>query len=124
MTAEQIVKDDLARAVKTAKEQEPSPSTSDKSEIKLNALVLLVTRADFDDIRDAHLPCYDLVCLFPLMMHHLWIFRLRLLTFCRSTLMSFSKTCHRLFHRFVALSTRSTSFSAPSFQTAPHTVQT
>jgi hypothetical protein len=62
MTPEQIVKDDLARAVKTAKEQEPSPSTSDKSEIKLNALVLLATRADFDDIRDAHLPCYALIC--------------------------------------------------------------
>jgi hypothetical protein len=62
MTPEQIVKDDLARAVKTAKEQEPSPSTSDKSEIKFNAPVLLATRADFDDIRDAHLPCYALIC--------------------------------------------------------------
>jgi hypothetical protein len=62
MTPEQIVKDDLARAVKTAKEHEPSPSTSDKSEIKLNAPVLLATCADFDDIRDAHLPCYALVC--------------------------------------------------------------
>jgi hypothetical protein len=28
----------------------------------LNALVLIATRADFDDIRDAHLPCYALVC--------------------------------------------------------------
>jgi hypothetical protein len=62
MTPEQIVKDDLARVVKTAKEHEPSPSTSDKSEIKLNAPVLLATRADFDDIRDAHLPCYALIC--------------------------------------------------------------
>jgi hypothetical protein len=62
MTPEQIVKDDLARAVKTAKEQEPSSSTSDTSEIKLNALVLLATRADFDDIQDAYLPCYALVC--------------------------------------------------------------
>jgi hypothetical protein len=62
MTPEQIVKDDLARPVKTAKEQEPSPSTSDKSEIKLNAPILLATRADFDDIRDAHLPCYALIC--------------------------------------------------------------
>jgi hypothetical protein len=50
MTPEQIVKDDLARAVKIAKEQELSPSTSDKSEIKLNAPVLLAPRADFDDI--------------------------------------------------------------------------
>jgi hypothetical protein len=62
MTPEQIVKDDLARAVKTAKEQEPSPSTSDKSEIKLNSPGLLATRDNFDDIRDAHLPFYALVC--------------------------------------------------------------
>jgi hypothetical protein len=62
MTPEQIVKDDLARAVKTGKEQEPLPSTSDKSEIKLNAPALLDTRADFDDIQDAHLPCYALIC--------------------------------------------------------------
>jgi hypothetical protein len=62
MTPEQIVKYDLARAVKTAKEQEPSSSTSDKSEIKLNAPVLLATHVDFDDIRDAHLPCYALIC--------------------------------------------------------------
>jgi hypothetical protein len=62
MTPEQIVKDDLARAITIAKAQEPSPSTSDKSEIKLNAPVLLATRADFHDIRDAPLPCYALVC--------------------------------------------------------------
>jgi hypothetical protein len=62
MTPEQTIRDDLARAVKTAKEQEPSPSTSDKSEIKLNAPVLLATHADFDDIRDAHFPCYAVVC--------------------------------------------------------------
>jgi hypothetical protein len=62
MTPEQIVKDDLARAVKTAKEQKPSPSNSDKSEVKLNAPIVLATHDDFDDIRDAHLPCYALVC--------------------------------------------------------------
>jgi hypothetical protein len=62
MTPEQIIKDDLARTVKIVKVQAPSPSTSDKSEIKLNAPVLLATRADFDDIRDAPLPCYALVC--------------------------------------------------------------
>jgi hypothetical protein len=38
--------------------------------------------------------------------------------------MSFPKTCHRAFHPFVALSTRSTSFPVPSFQIAPRTVQT
>ena len=61
MTPEQIVKDELARAAKHAKQLEPSPSTSN-SEIKLNAPVLLATCADFDDLRDAHLPCYALVC--------------------------------------------------------------
>ncbi|WVZ63799.1 hypothetical protein U9M48_013404 [Paspalum notatum var. saurae] len=60
MTPEQIVKDDLARAAKTAKQLDPSPSVN--SEIKLNAPVLLATRADFADLRDSHLPCYALVC--------------------------------------------------------------
>jgi hypothetical protein len=61
MTPEQIIKDDLARAARNAKQLEPSPSTSN-SEIKLNAPILLATRADFDDFRDAHLPCYALLC--------------------------------------------------------------
>ncbi|WVZ63638.1 hypothetical protein U9M48_013253 [Paspalum notatum var. saurae] len=61
MTPEQIVKDDIARAARHAKQLEPSPSPS-KSEIELNAPVLLATRADFDDLRDAPLPCYALVC--------------------------------------------------------------
>ncbi|WVZ97743.1 hypothetical protein U9M48_043257 [Paspalum notatum var. saurae] len=61
MTPEQIVKDDIARAARHAKQLEPSPSPS-KSEIELNALVLLATRADFDDLRDAPSPCYALVC--------------------------------------------------------------
>ena len=60
MTPEQIVKDDIARAAKTAKQLEPSPSLN--SEIKLNAPVLFATRADFNDLCDAHLPCYALVC--------------------------------------------------------------
>ncbi|WVZ63543.1 LOW QUALITY PROTEIN: hypothetical protein U9M48_013167 [Paspalum notatum var. saurae] len=59
MTPEQIVKDDIARAARHAKQLEPSPSPS-KSEIELNAPVLLATRADFDDLRDAPLPCYAL----------------------------------------------------------------
>ncbi|WVZ76149.1 hypothetical protein U9M48_024147 [Paspalum notatum var. saurae] len=61
MTPEQIVKDDIARAARHAKQLEPSPSPS-KSEIELNAPVLLATRADFDDLRDAPLPRYALVC--------------------------------------------------------------
>jgi hypothetical protein len=60
MTPEQIVKDDLARAAITAKQLDPSPSIP--SEIKLQAPVLLATRADFDDLHGAHLPCYALVC--------------------------------------------------------------
>ena len=61
MTPQQIVKDDLVRAARNTKKLEPSPSTS-TPEIKLNAPVLLATRADFDDLRDAHLPCHALVC--------------------------------------------------------------
>jgi len=60
MTPEQILKDDLARAAKTAKQL--APSTSVNSEIKLNAPVLLATRADFDKLHDATFPCYALIC--------------------------------------------------------------
>jgi hypothetical protein len=60
MTPEQILKDDLARAAKTAKQLQPSSSVN--SEIKLNANVLLATHADFDELRDAPLPCYALIC--------------------------------------------------------------
>jgi hypothetical protein len=92
MTPEQIVKDDLARAVKTAKEQEPSPSTSDKSEIKLNSPGLLATRDNFDDIRDAHLPFYALVCssvLVSLADAPSLDIPPTVANLCRSTLMSF-----------------------------------
>src|SRR6185436_10529476 len=66
---------------------------------------------------------YALVCSFHLMTHRLWMFPLRLLTFCRSTLMSFPKSCHRVFHRSVLWSIRSISSPAHSFRTAHHTVQ-
>ena len=125
MTPAQIVKDDLARAARSIKQLEPSPSTS-TPEIKLNAPVLLATRADFDDLRDAHLPCHALVCssmLVSLDDAPSLDTPLRLLTFCRSTLMSFPKTCHRVFHRSVALSIRSISSPAHSFPTAPRTVR-
>ncbi|WVZ80755.1 hypothetical protein U9M48_028208 [Paspalum notatum var. saurae] len=62
MTPDQIIKDDLARATKTAKQLAPTPSTPVNAEIKLHAPVLLATRADFDDLHDTHLPCYALVC--------------------------------------------------------------
>jgi hypothetical protein len=62
MTPDQIIKDDLARATKTAKQHAPKPSTPVNAEIKLHAPVLLATRADFDDLHDTHLPCIALVC--------------------------------------------------------------
>lgn len=69
MTPEQIVKDDLVRATKTAKQLAPSPPPSLPTEIKLNAPVLLATRADLDDIYTDHLPCYALVCTNMLVSH-------------------------------------------------------
>jgi hypothetical protein len=60
MTPEQIVKDDVARAAKSARTIDPSPSVN--SEIKLNTPMLIATRADFDELCDSHLPCYALVC--------------------------------------------------------------
>jgi transposase InsO family protein len=62
MTPDQIFQDDLARATKAAKQLAPPPAANVNSEIKLNAPVLLATRADFDDLRDDRLPCYALVC--------------------------------------------------------------
>jgi hypothetical protein len=124
MTPEQIVKDDLSRAATTAKQLDPSPSVP--SEIKLNAPVYLlhVLILMIYTVLICHaMHLYALVSSFHLMMHHLWLFPLRLLTFCRSTLMSFPKTYHQVSHRFVALSTRSTSSLAHSFRTAHRTVQ-
>jgi hypothetical protein len=108
MTPEQIVKDDLARAAITSKQLDPSPSVP--FEIKLKAPVLHATCADFDDLDGAHLLCYALVCSSVLIS----LDDAPSLA-CRSTLMSFPKTYHRVSHRFVALSTRSTSSPAHSF---------
>jgi hypothetical protein len=77
MTPDQILKDDLSRAAKTAQQFKSSSAEPVKSEIKLNAPVLLATCADFDDLHEAHMTCYALVCsrmLFRLMMHRLWIY--------------------------------------------------
>jgi hypothetical protein len=49
---------------------------------------------------------YAHACLFRLMMHRLWIYPLLLLTFCRSMLMFFLRTYHRVFLRSMALSIR------------------
>jgi hypothetical protein len=66
---------------------------------------------------------YARACLFRLMMHRLWIYPLLLLTFCRSMLMFFLRTYHRVFLRSVALSIRSISSPTLLFRTAPRTVQ-
>jgi hypothetical protein len=126
MTPDQILKDDLSRSAKTA-QQVKSPSAAPvTSEIKLNTPVLLATCADFDDLHEAHMPCYALVCSCMLVslddassldIPLLW------LTFCRSMLMSFPRTYHWVFHRSVASSIRSISSPTLLFPTAPHTIQ-
>ena len=61
MTPEQIVKDDIARATKALQQCQQQPAAS--KEIKLHAPVLLATRADFDELHVANMPCYAL-CMF------------------------------------------------------------
>jgi hypothetical protein len=50
------------RAAKTAQQVKSTSAAHIKSEIKLHSPVLLATRADFDDLHEAHMPCYALVC--------------------------------------------------------------
>jgi hypothetical protein len=51
MTHDQVLKDDLTRASKTAQQVKSTLAAPIKSEIKLHSPVLLATRADFDDLR-------------------------------------------------------------------------
>ena len=62
MTPEQVLKDDIARATKAAKLVTSPPVAPVQHEIKLNNPILLATRADFDELHDANLLCYALVC--------------------------------------------------------------
>jgi hypothetical protein len=62
MTPEQVLKDDIARAAKAAKLIKSPPVAPVQPEIKLHNPILLATRADFDELHDANLPCYALVC--------------------------------------------------------------
>jgi hypothetical protein len=62
MTPDQILKDDLTRAAKTAQQVKSTSAAPIKSEIKLHSPILLATRADFDDLHEAHMPYYALVC--------------------------------------------------------------
>ncbi|WVZ84536.1 hypothetical protein U9M48_031562, partial [Paspalum notatum var. saurae] len=125
MTPEQIVKDDIARAARHAKQLEPSPLPS-KSEIELNAPVLLATRADFDDLYDAPLPCYALVC------------SRMLVTLDDAPSLDIPPAVANLLQEYTdvfpkdlppglpplrGIEHRSISSPAPGFPTAPHTVQ-
>jgi hypothetical protein len=56
------LKDDLTRPAKTAQQVKSTSAAPIKSEIKLHSPVLLATRVDFDDLHEAHVPCYALVC--------------------------------------------------------------
>jgi hypothetical protein len=62
MTPDQILKDDLTRAAKTAQQVKSTSAGPIKSEIKLHSPILLATRVDFDDLHEAHMPCYALLC--------------------------------------------------------------
>ncbi|XP_062208944.1 uncharacterized protein LOC133910632 [Phragmites australis] len=62
MTPEQVLKDDIARAAKAVKLIKSPPVAPVQPEIKLHNPILLATRADFDELHDANLPCYALVC--------------------------------------------------------------
>ena len=62
ITPEQVLKDDIARATKAAKLVTSPPVAPVQHEIKLNNPILLATRADFDELHDANLLCYALVC--------------------------------------------------------------
>jgi hypothetical protein len=126
MTPDQILKDDLSMAAKTAQQVKSPSSAPVISEIKLNAPILLATHADFDDLHEAHMPCYALVCsrmLVPLDDAPSLDIPLLWLTFCRSMLMSFPRTYHRIFHHSVASSIRLISSPALLFPIAPRTIQ-
>jgi hypothetical protein len=62
MTPEQVLKDDMARAAKATKLLQSPPVAPVQPEITLSNPILLATRADFDELHDANLPCYALVC--------------------------------------------------------------
>jgi hypothetical protein len=52
----------ITRAAKIAQQVKLTSAAPIKSEIKLHSPVLLATHADFDDLHEAHMPCYALVC--------------------------------------------------------------
>jgi hypothetical protein len=96
------------------------------SEIKLKAPVLLATRADFDDLHGAHLPCYALVCssvLISLDDAPSLAIPPVVANLLQEYTNVFPKDLPPGLPPLVALSTRSTSSPAHSFRTAHRTVQ-
>ena len=127
MTPDSILKDDINRANKAkqeknmrenqivAKEFEQQMKPNNKpssvaSEIKLKSACLLATKSDIDDLDFRNLFAM-LLCAKRHYFHSRTCLPLCLLlslTFCRSSLTSFHKTCHRDYHLFEALSIKLT----------------
>ena len=127
MTPDSILKDDTNRANKAkqetnksenqivAKEFEQQMKPNSKtcsvvSEIKLKSACLLATKSDIDDLDFSKSVCYAL-CAKRHYFHSRTCLPLCLLlslTFCKISLTSFHKTCHRDYHLFEGLSIRST----------------
>jgi hypothetical protein len=126
MTPDQILKDDLSRATKIAQQVKSSSVAPITSEIKLNAHVLLATRADFDDLHEAHMPCYALVCscmFVPLDDAPFLDTPFVVVNLLQEYDDVFPTDLPPVFHRSVASSIRSISSPMLLFPTAPRTVQ-
>ena len=127
MTPDSILKDDINRANKAKQEKNKSENqivakefeqqmkpnnkpSSVVSEIKLKSACLLATKSDIDELDFSKSVCYAFYA-----NRHYFHSRTRLplrpvlsLTFCRSSLTSFHKTCHRDYHLFEGLSIKLT----------------
>ena len=127
MTPDSILKDDINRANKAkqetnksenqivAKEFEHQMKPNNKpstvvSEIKLKSACLLATKSDIDELDFSKSVCYAFVCKEALFLFEDVPSSLPLLslTFCRSSLTSSHKTCHRDYHLFEGLSIKLT----------------
>ena len=136
-----ILKDDINRANKenleknksenqiVAKEFEQQMKPNNKpssvaSEIKLKSACLFATKSDINDLAFSKSVCYAFVCKEALFVSRMYLplCLLLSLTFCRSLLTSFHKTCHRAYHLFERLSIRLTKFPVHPYPTVHHTV--
>src|SRR3954462_10868878 len=126
MTPDSILKDDINRANKAKQEKNKSENqivakefeqqmkpnnkpSSVASEIKLKSACLLATKSDIDELDSSKSVCYAFVCkeaeFFEDVPSSLPLLSL---TFCRSSLTSSHKTCHRDYHLFEGLSIKLT----------------